>query len=190
MNGPENNQPAPSKLTQIPMMKEGSEPGRYVYEFNGKKIYEWDQSLDEVNIYIQTPDSSLKAKDFDIQISCQRLKVGLKNHSQYFIDEATFSKVDTSESSWYLDSETSTIHIILMKVLRGETWEFALKGRMSSNGAGDTSVVDPVTKEKIKKDLMLERFQEENPGFDFRGAEFNGSVPDPREFMGGMSGVN
>ncbi|CAN0027242.1 unnamed protein product [Heterosigma akashiwo] len=34
--------------------------------------------------------------------------------------------------------------------------------------------------------MMLERFQEENPGFDFSGAEFNGMVPDPREFMGGV----
>ena len=35
-----------SKLSQRPMIKEGSEPGRYIYEFNGKKIYEWDQNLD------------------------------------------------------------------------------------------------------------------------------------------------
>ena len=33
---------------------------------------------------------------------------------------------------------------------------------------------------------MLERFGEENPGFDFRGAEFNGNVPDARNFMGGV----
>ena len=33
---------------------------------------------------------------------------------------------------------------------------------------------------------MIERFQEEHPGFDFRSAEFNGQVPDPRAFMGGV----
>lgn len=33
---------------------------------------------------------------------------------------------------------------------------------------------------------MLERFQEENPGFDFSNAEFNGMVPDPQKFMGGV----
>ena len=33
---------------------------------------------------------------------------------------------------------------------------------------------------------MLERFQEENPGFDFSGASFNGQVPDPKNFMGGV----
>ena len=33
---------------------------------------------------------------------------------------------------------------------------------------------------------MRERFQEEHPGFDFSGAEFNGQVPDPSKFMGGI----
>ena len=68
------------------------------------------------------------------------------------------------------------INITLIKVHRGETWESALRGQS----------VDPVTKENIQKELMLERFQEENPGFDFRGAEFSGSAPDPRTFMGGV----
>jgi hypothetical protein len=33
---------------------------------------------------------------------------------------------------------------------------------------------------------MLERFAEENPGFDFSNAEFNGNVPEARNFMGGI----
>ena len=33
---------------------------------------------------------------------------------------------------------------------------------------------------------MLERFQLENPGFDFSGAEFNGAAPDPSKFLGGV----
>ena len=40
--------------------------------------------------------------------------------------------------------------------------------------------------EQVQKQLMLERFGEENPGFDFSGADFSGSVPDPRNFMGGV----
>jgi hypothetical protein len=30
---------------------------------------------------------------------------------------------------------------------------------------------------------MLERFQEENPGFDFSQAQFSGNAPDPKTFM-------
>lgn len=46
--------------------------------------------------------------------------------------------------------------------------------------------VDPYTQSEVQKSLMLERFQEENPGFDFSGASFNGQVPDPKTFMGGV----
>ena len=46
--------------------------------------------------------------------------------------------------------------------------------------------MDVLTKEEVKKNIMLERFQEENPGFDFSSAKFNGAVPDARTFMGGI----
>lgn len=46
--------------------------------------------------------------------------------------------------------------------------------------------LDPLAQETTKQQMMLERFQEENPGFDFSGAEFNGAAPDPRTFMGGV----
>ena len=86
------------------------------------------------------------------------------------------------------------IHIILIKASRGSIWDTPLMGRdlaTNCNGKQDSNstvsvVVDPATKEKITQELMLERFQEENPGFDFRDAEFNGAVPDPRTFMGGI----
>jgi len=134
-----------------------------------------------VNIYIEPPPGK-HAADFDIKIGPNKLCVGLKQHNCPFIDEQTYSKVNTSESSWYFDSAAYVIHIILMKALRGETWEGALKGR-------DDAVfdVDPMTVEQMKQQMMLERFQEENPGFDFRDATFNGTAPDPRTFMGGIS---
>jgi len=67
----------------------------------------------------------------------------------------------------------------LIKAHKGETWTQVLKGRHGIE-------IDPITKESIKKEMMLERFQEENPGFDFRNAEFNGAVPEARDFMGGV----
>jgi hypothetical protein len=69
------------------------------------------------------------------------------------------------------------IEINLQKVKKGETWNSALAGHES---------LDPFTKGEVQKKMMLERFQEENPGFDFSGAEFSGSAPDPRKFMGGV----
>jgi hypothetical protein len=46
--------------------------------------------------------------------------------------------------------------------------------------------LDALAQQEAQKKVMLERFQEEHPGFDFSGAEFNGMAPDPRTFMGGV----
>jgi len=135
--------------------------------------------MSEVNIYINAPPGKA-ASDLIVNIRPKNLQVGLRGNDRFFINEATFSKVDTTESSWYLDSDGRTIHIVLIKAHRGELWESALLG---FDGKG---LVDPMTKEQIKKDMMLERFQEENPGFDFRGATFNGEAPDARSYMGGI----
>ena len=170
------------------IMRQGSGPNRYIFEFNGQKIYEWEQSLEEVNIYIDAPPGKTKGSDFDIKIQPNKLKVGLKGYDRAFIDEKTFGKVDTSESSWYIDE--SILNIVLIKASRGTVWDAPLIGKETGNSndknLSKQSSLDPVTKQKITQELMLERFSEENPGFDFRDAQFNGAVPDPRTFMGGI----
>ena len=40
--------------------------------------------------------------------------------------------------------------------------------------------------QEVQKNILLERFQEENPGFDFSQAQMNGQVPDATKFMGGV----
>ncbi|KAJ1637830.1 nudC domain-containing protein 2, partial [Pavlovales sp. CCMP2436] len=83
--------------------------------------------------------------------------------------------VNSNDSFWTL--EDGTLHLSLVKGSRGVTWAALLKGH---------SAFDPLTQQEVAKSLMLERFQAENPGFDFSGASFNGEVPDPKSFMGGM----
>ena len=139
-------------------------------------------STSEINIYIQAPPNT-RAKDFAIKIKTNNLTVGLKERKSYFLDEKTFSKVNTTESSWYL-SDSGELHIVLIKQHRGEAWDGALVGR-EVDGKKD-GAVDPMTKEAMKQQLTRERFQEECPGFDFRNAEFSGEAPDPRKFMGGI----
>ena len=72
------------------------------------------------------------------------------------------------------------MHVILAKVFKGETWESALLGKDKKE------IADPYAKSMMQKEMILERFQEENPGFDFRDAEFNSSIADPRTYMGGV----
>ncbi|KAL3801063.1 hypothetical protein HJC23_002356 [Cyclotella cryptica] len=168
-------------------------PDRYVFSYSGQKIYEWEQSLEEVTIYIDAPPqlpTELAATYIIVNINPNRLQVGLKGNDRFFIDEDTFDKVKVKESSWFLDE--GVITIVLAKGFRGQTWEGVLRGHKSSQNSGEASrpgiqeSVDPFVKQEMQRTLMLERFQEENPGFDFRDASFNGEVPDPRTFMGGV----
>ena len=73
--------------------------------------------------------------------------------------------------------EDDELHIQLSKMKRAETWMSALKGHQA---------LDPLLEQEVRKNILLERFQQENPGFDFSDAKMNGNVPDPRNFMGGV----
>lgn len=184
------NAPAVGKTTKHPSI-----PNRYIFNFGQQKIYEWEQTLEEVTICIDAPPlpSVHPASYIIVNIAANKLQVGLKGHDRYFIDENTFDKVKVEESSWYLDD--GVITIILCKAFRGQTWEGVLNGHArlksqntntNTSGAAIQERVDPFVKQEMQKSMMLERFQEENPGFDFRDASFNGEVPDPRTFMGGV----
>jgi CS domain. len=178
--------PASNEISTVTRTIQDPNTGRCVFLCNETKIYSWDQNLDEVNLYIPAPPSQ-QASSFEIRIEPQRLQVGIRGHDRFFIDEETFSKVNTKESSWYLDKDSKEIHIVLIKAHRGQVWDRVLKGINTDEKDGDEQhIIDPFLQQKLRKDLLLERFQEEHRGFDFRDAEFNGSVPDPREFLGGV----
>lgn len=191
-------------------------PNRYIFTHTGQKVYEWEQSLEEVILYIDAPPHLLShmqqhggaANYILVDISPTKLRVGLVGADRYFIDEMTFDKVKIKESSWYIDDDDGdgVITIILAKCYRGQTWEGVLRGHDNNgtidadggvNNNGTTTnefggktlhheTINPYVKQEMQRTMMLERFQEENPGFDFRDATFNGEVPDPRSFMGGV----
>lgn len=124
--------------------------GRFKFEHDGNTIYEWEQSLDEVNIYI-TPPRGLERRMIVVEISHLHLCVGIKG-SPPFIDEDTGGPVKTKESFWTLCDGEMIIN--LQKMNKAEAWNCALQGKSGEE-------IDEITKEDIKKKLMLERFQEE-----------------------------
>lgn len=148
---------------------------RFVFLFNNNPIYEWEQTLEEVILYIAAPPGVATA-DLRCEITPSQLRVGLKTAKQWFINEDTFAKVDVEESTWTM--EEGTIVIYLQKANKALLWNAALTGQAVE--------LDPAQQEAVKQDLMLERFGNEHPGMDFRDANFNGSVPDPRSYMGGI----
>ncbi|CAM9612748.1 unnamed protein product [Hapterophycus canaliculatus] len=159
--------------TMITASRKGKE-GRIKFEHEGTTVYEWEQSMEEVNLYIETPPG-VKADRVDCKITPTHIRLGLKGNPP-FIDEDTGGPVVVEESYWMMDG--GELNVNLQKMKKADTWPAALQGR--------NTTVDPVTLEGMQKKIMLERFQSENPGFDFSGAEFNGQVPDARSFMGGV----
>ena len=76
-------------------------------------------------------------------------------------------------------ADEGVLTMTLAKARKAETWPSVFKGH---------GVLDPAATTDVQRQMLLERFQSENPGFDFSGAEVTGSVPDPRTFMGGPRG--
>jgi len=139
----------------------------------GRTVYEWEQELEEVNMYVPLPQG-VRAKDIACSIKSNHLTLGIKGSPPY-IDEDFGGSVDTEQSFWTV--EDGTLHLQLQKALVGESWLCACKGQ---------GQLDEVEQQRVQQSLMLERFQRENPGFDFSQAEFSGQIPDARQFMGGI----
>ena len=108
-----------------------------------RTVYEWDQTLDEVNIYIQPPDFMQKKNraavqaelapgqrlpEFDIKITPKKVSVGIKGNPP-FLDEETGDTVIAEESFWMLEDDE--LHIQLTKMKQGEMWQSACKGHQS-----------------------------------------------------------
>eukprot|EP01082_Thalassiosira_pseudonana_P007641 g6382.t1 g6382 contig23:333621-334289(+) len=106
--------------------KHPSIPDRYIFSYSNQKIYEWEQSLEEVSIYIDLPPPLLNVESpasyIAVNIQATHLQVGLKGNDRFFIDEDTFDKVKVKESSWYLDEGVITI-------VFGEVFSWANVGR-------------------------------------------------------------
>lgn len=160
---------------------------RFVYMFNNQPIYEWVQTLDECTMYIPAPPAPVQVK-----ILPNHLTVGLKNGTTAFIDEDTCHKVDVDESTWTL--EEGMIVVYLQKANKALVWEGLLQGRIIHKSVNDSVItlntaarLDPFQLQEVQKEIMLQRWGEQYPGMDFGDAEFNGAVPDPRTFMGGVN---
>jgi hypothetical protein len=88
----------------------------------------------------------------------------------------TFPSILIFSSYFFIVSTTAedgVLHIELTKAEEASTWLSAIAGHQ----------IDLAKQQADQKRLMLERFQQEHPGFDFSGAQFTGEIPDPRKFM-------
>ncbi|KAJ0718877.1 putative CS domain, HSP20-like chaperone, NudC family [Helianthus annuus] len=146
---------------------------RHSFFHGSQKVFEWDQTLDEVNMYINLP-TGVPTKLFYCKILSKHVEVGIKGNPPYMNHDLS-SPVKTDSSFWTIEDDV--LHITLQKRDKGQTWSSPIQGQ---------GQLDPYAADLEQKRLMLQRFQEENPGFDFSQAQFSGNCPDPRTFMGGI----
>ena len=141
---------------------------RQKFIYDGQLIYEWDQTLDEVNVYFKPPKILIKKyeeiykrhlkpgqslPELEIKITTSHLTVGIKGN-QPFLDEELERKVEASESIWVIEDEE--LHIILMKIEKAEIWSRVCK---------DHDKMDPLIEAEIKKNFLIEKFRREHPEF-------------------------
>mmetsp|Transcript_10110 Transcript_10110/g.17604 ORF Transcript_10110/g.17604 Transcript_10110/m.17604 type:complete len:157 (+) Transcript_10110:60-530(+) len=136
---------------------------------SSRTVYEWDQTFTDVNLYVQVPPGT-PGKGLFCDIQVNSIKLGLKLNPPYLQGQLS-GPVKVSDSVWTL--EGGTLMVTLSKAQPGEPWPSVIQGQE----------LDPATQQAETKRLMLERFQNEHPGFDFSGATFNGQAPNPRTFM-------
>lgn len=154
---------------------EGDE-GKFEFVHNGARVYSWEQTLEEVLMYIQPPPGT-PSKAIECIIRPESMRLGLKGNPPFLSAEFS-SVVVASESFWMISDGLLTVN--LQKARKGETWAAVFKGHAQ---------LDELSVGEERKALMLERFQAEHAGFDFSGAEFSGAAPDPQTFMGGVHGA-
>ena len=147
--------------------------GRHAFWAGAQGVYEWDQSLESVHVYVRPP-AGLRARDLFCEVGPRRVALGARG-APPFLDAETSGRVKADESFWTL--EDGELHISLQKLDPGEPWPSVFKGHTG---------LDAQAQEGETRRLMLERFQMENPGFDFSGADFSGACPNPRTFMDGL----
>ena len=68
-------------------------------------IYEWEQTLEEVLIFIYPPEG-IRAKDLDILIQKQHLRVGIRGNPP-FLDADLESTVSVDNSLWTLGASAT-----------------------------------------------------------------------------------
>uniref|UniRef100_A0A803LXC8 CS domain-containing protein n=1 Tax=Chenopodium quinoa TaxID=63459 RepID=A0A803LXC8_CHEQI len=131
---------------------------RHAFVHNGQKVFEWDQTLDEVNMYIALPPN-VPTKLFYSKIQSKHVEVGIKGNPPY-LNHDLQHPVKTDSSFWTLEDDS--LHITLQKRDKGQTWSSPIVGQ---------GQLDPYAADQEQKRLMLQRFQEEviyfNPVLSF-----------------------
>ncbi|KAK8719597.1 hypothetical protein OTU49_013925 [Cherax quadricarinatus] len=120
----------------------------------------WWQTVAEVHIEVDVPEGT-KSKLIQVDVKPSHIKVVLLD--KVIFEGRLYAVVRADETVWTLEDKRM-LHIAMTKAdacSKETLWEGLLT---------DNFLADPWTILEMRKKLDLERFQIENPGFDFSGA--------------------
>uniref|UniRef100_A0A3Q4MPW0 NudC domain containing 2 n=1 Tax=Neolamprologus brichardi TaxID=32507 RepID=A0A3Q4MPW0_NEOBR len=120
----------------------------------------WYQTMEEVFIEVNVPHGTT-AKEVKCHLGSRDIELLVKGKEIFKLDALFALLIISSE-------DKCLIRIILMKTNReaGNCWSSLLEGEYCANAW---------VQDQMQRKLTLERFQRENPGFDFSGAEISGN---------------
>lgn len=124
----------------------------------------WWQNVHEVHIEVNIPKNT-KAKEVSVKVCPSEINCIVCNKTVF--KGRLYSAVHADETVWTVE-DNKLLNIVLAKAdvsLKDEIWESLLEGGVYQP--------DPFTLHEMKKKLDLERFQIENPGFDFSHAKLS-----------------
>ncbi|XP_045599088.1 nudC domain-containing protein 2 isoform X2 [Procambarus clarkii] len=120
----------------------------------------WWQTVAEVHTEVDIPVGT-KSKSIQVVVKPSHIKVVVLD--KVIFEGQLFGVVRADETVWTLEDK-KLLHIAMSKAdacSKETLWEGLLT---------DNFLADPWTIHEMRKKLDLERFQIENPGFDFSGA--------------------
>ncbi|XP_034246953.1 nudC domain-containing protein 2-like [Thrips palmi] len=130
----------------------------------------WWQTVHEVHIEVNLPANT---RSKNIQVNIQPKSIEVKVLGEVVIKGNLLKAVHGDDSLWTIE-DGSILDIVLSKsdtFKQDEIWESLLEE--------EGYKPDPLTLHEMRKKLDLERFQLENPGFDFSQAKLQKCYDSP-----------
>eukprot|EP00112_Aurelia_sp_Birch-Aquarium-sp1_P015299 Seg338.3 transcript_id=Seg338.3/GoldUCD/mRNA.D3Y31 product="NudC domain-containing protein 2" protein_id=Seg338.3/GoldUCD/D3Y31 len=124
----------------------------------------WGQTIEDVQIFVDVAKGT-SPKEIKCKIGSKTLSIIVKGKT--VLEGNLYGTVVADECLWTLE-DRKELRVTLVKVNRDASncWKALLDNQYP---------VDPWTLNEMEKKLVLERFQNENPGFDFSKSDISGN---------------
>ncbi|XP_063674054.1 nudC domain-containing protein 2-like [Bolinopsis microptera] len=128
----------------------------------------WYQTIEDITAEILVP---LTTKGRDIKIKILPSSLSCSVNGKEVLSGKLFASIVCDESTWTLEDHEDNCRIIRIFLVKGNKtpqscWTSLLQ---------DKYPADMDTLDKMQKKILQERYQSENPGFDFSQAEVTGN---------------